>query len=131
MGSIYHIRNLIFRRHSADGEFLLHIDQLDIERSDLVAFVGPSGCGKSTLVDILAFLLGHHHADQFRFLPEGRDAVADISPRLSQKSDFLARLRRDYIGYVPQIGGLVPSLTVLQNIALPGRLYPVPLYALP
>ncbi|OKH86716.1 hypothetical protein LF95_20115 [Thalassospira sp. TSL5-1] len=113
---------MIFRRKSVESEFLLNIDQLDVGRGELVAFVGASGCGKSTLVDILAFLLGHHHADQFRFSPEGRGTVADLSPGLSQKSDFLAQLRRDYIGYVPQIGGLIPSLTALQNIELPSRL---------
>jgi putative ABC transport system ATP-binding protein len=122
MGCVYQLRNLIFRRQSAESEFVLKIDKLDIKRGELVAFVGPSGCGKSTLVDIIAFLLGHHRADLFRFSPDACSDVADISTKLSQKSDFLARLRRDFIGYVPQIGGLIPSLTALQNIELPCRL---------
>lgn len=118
----YHIRNLRFQRKSSENEFVLEIEKLDIGCGELLAFVGASGCGKSTLIDILAFLLGHHGADAFDFCPAPRAGVADMTLLQGQRSNFLAAMRRNYIGYVPQIGGLVPSLSALNNIELPCRL---------
>jgi tungstate transport system ATP-binding protein len=39
-----------------DGRQVLHIDRLDVYRSEILALVGPSGAGKSTLLRLLNFL---------------------------------------------------------------------------
>lgn len=80
-----------------------------VARGEFVAITGPSGSGKSTL---LALLSGLDKPTRGRVLLDGAD--------LSQLSeDQLALLRREKVGFVFQSFHLVPSLTALQNVALP------------
>ena len=80
-----------------------------VTAGEFVATVGPSGCGKSTLLQLCGAM------DQ-----PTRGAV-----RLAGRSvaalddDALTRLRRRYVGFVFQFFNLLPTLTVVQNIALP------------
>jgi phospholipid/cholesterol/gamma-HCH transport system ATP-binding protein len=83
---------------------------LDVPRRDLVAVVGGSGSGKSVLLRHLAGLL---RPDRGRILLEGIDvARADRAG--------LAELHRK-IGFLFQEGGLLNSLSLYDNIALPLR----------
>ena len=63
----------------------------------------------------------------FRFVPKRAGVPRDID-RLwdARRPDELAELRSRYIGYVLQDGGLLPYLTVRQNIDLPRRLTALP-----
>ena len=85
-------------------EFNLQIDQ-----NDYMSIVGPSGSGKSTLLHMLGLLdvptQGHVHID-------GKD-VSKMS------TDDRAIMRGKKIGFVFQVFNLVPSLTALENVALP------------
>jgi putative ABC transport system ATP-binding protein len=67
----------------------------------------------------------------FRFVPMRAGAPSDID-RLwdARRPDELAELRSRYIGYVLQDGGLLPYLTVRQNIDLPRRLTGLPVDAI-
>jgi len=79
-----------------------------VARLELVAIVGGSGSGKSVLLRHLAGLL---RPDRGRILLDGVDVVrADPSETV--------RLRRK-IGFLFQEGGLLNSLTLFDNIALP------------
>jgi putative ABC transport system ATP-binding protein len=82
---------------------------LTINTGDQVGLVGPSGAGKSTLMMILA---GMEQASS------GRVEVAG-QPLHSMTPDGMADFRRDYLGIVFQSFHLVPSMTALENIALP------------
>jgi putative ABC transport system ATP-binding protein len=87
---------------------------LDIAAGEAVAVVGRSGSGKTTLLDILATLL---RPSSGRYLLGGEDlAAAD--------EQMLARTRNRRFGFVFQSFHLLPELTVLQNICLPGRYRP-------
>ena len=79
---------------------------------------GPSGCGKSTLLDMIAMILRPDAAESFSFLGENALSAYDDEPRA-------ARLRRR-IGYVLQTGGLLPFLSVRENILLARRLAGLP-----
>ena len=82
---------------------------LDVPAGQFLAVAGPSGSGKSTLLGLVAGL------DQ---PTAGRITVADVEiTRLGE--DALARFRRDTIGYVFQSYHLIPTLTALENVAVP------------
>jgi putative ABC transport system ATP-binding protein len=80
-----------------------------IRRGEFVAVQGPSGSGKSTLLSILAGL-DRPTAGLVR-LDGGR--IDDLP------ESAMARVRREKVGFVFQAFHLVPSLTVLENVALP------------
>ncbi|ODA66221.1 Lipoprotein-releasing system ATP-binding protein LolD [Methyloligella halotolerans] len=76
---------------------------------ETVAIVGPSGAGKSTLLMVMAGL---------ERVTKGKVSIAgtDLSPL---NEDGLARLRATHIGIVFQAFHLVPTMTALENVALP------------
>ena len=82
---------------------------IDIIKGDYVAFFGPSGCGKTTMLYAISGI------DRFQ---EGAIEInkRDISSLSNQE---LAIFRQTGIGIVFQQFNLVPSLTVLKNVALP------------
>src|SRR5260221_2693001 len=85
---------------------------LDIETGTFVTIVGASGSGKSTLLHLMGAL---DKPTSGAVLLEGKD--------LGQMSDDHRTLtRRDRIGFVFQFFNLLPTLTALENIALPARL---------
>jgi ABC-type lipoprotein export system ATPase subunit len=88
--------------HALDG-----VD-LGVGAGELVALVGPSGSGKSTL---LALLCGWETADSGTLSYAGR--LADRPP---------ATLGWPELALVPQALGLVPDLSLADNVLLPARL---------
>jgi len=82
---------------------------LEVQAGELVALMGPSGCGKSTLLHICGAM---DRASAGEVWLEGN--------RLSGLSDQeMTVLRRRRVGFVFQFFNLLPTLTVLDNIALP------------
>lgn len=82
---------------------------LAIRRSDYVAVVGHSGSGKTTLLNILG-CLDHPTAGSVKV--NGQEIGR-------AKESVLTLLRKKTIGFVFQQFFLIPTLTVLQNVALP------------
>lgn len=82
---------------------------LDIAAGEIAAVVGPSGAGKSSLMMVAG---GLERATSGLVEVAGRDLG-----RLGD--DDRARLRRDYIGIVFQGFHLIPTMTALENVALP------------
>jgi len=115
--SLLEYRNVVKTYQSGSSEIrALNDVTLSVEAGELVAVMGPSGCGKSTLLH-LAGGLEPPTAGDIRF--EGR-SVADMG------AADLAELRRRHIGYVFQQFNLIPSLSALENVALPLELNGVP-----
>jgi len=104
------IRGLAMRFTSGGAAVDVLADiSLDVPPGQFLAVAGPSGSGKSTLLGLVAGL------DQ---PTAGRITVADVEiTRLGE--DALARFRRDTIGYVFQSYHLIPTLTALENVAVP------------
>lgn len=81
----------------------------EIQRGEFVAITGPSGSGKTTLLN----LLGAMDA------PTGGRLLLDGHDVASLTESGRTRLRREGVGFVFQHFGLVPTLTVAENVALP------------
>ena len=86
---------------------------LEVAAGESVALCGPSGSGKSTLLNLMAGLLPVD-AGTLTLRHDGRSF--ELS-RLGESER--TALRRRAIGYVFQFFNLVPTLTVLENVALP------------
>ena len=96
------------------GSVTLHVLKgvsLQIADADFVAITGPSGAGKSTLLHLLAGL------DQ----PSGGEIVWDGRSLQRFGDRELAALRNQAMGFVFQFYHLVPELTAVENVMLPGR----------
>lgn len=87
----------------------LHPVDLHIQRGEMVAIVGPSGSGKSTLLNLIG---GLDRATTGDIAIDG-ESLATLS------DDGLTRVRRDKIGFIFQFFNLLPSLSCLENVALP------------
>ena len=82
---------------------------LAIGRGETVGLTGPSGSGKSTLLMAMA---GLERADSGRIAIEGTD-IGKLG------EDALARFRGQRIGIVFQSFHLIPTMTALENVAVP------------
>lgn len=82
---------------------------LQIGQGEAVGVTGPSGCGKTTMLMALA---GLETVTQGKIIMAGQ-------PLAALTEDGLARFRRDHIGIVFQSFHLVPTMTALENVALP------------
>jgi len=110
--------NRVTKNWSGEHGFELTVPELIIRQGEKVALVGFSGCGKSTLLDLLAMILQPDSAGVFAFFT-AQDKRLDVADSWKRKNlDGLARARMRYIGYVLQTGGLLPFISVYDNIAL-------------
>ncbi len=82
---------------------------LDVPYDSSVALLGPSGSGKSSLMAVLA---GLEQASGGSVMVDGLDFTA-------LDEDALARARRGRIGIVLQAFHLLPTMTALENVAVP------------
>jgi putative ABC transport system ATP-binding protein len=92
------------RRVTALNDINLHIP-----KSEMVSIVGPSGSGKSTLLNLIGGL-DRPSAGTITLDGQRLDGLAD---------DGLTAVRRDKLGFIFQFFNLLPSLSCLENVALP------------
>jgi putative ABC transport system ATP-binding protein len=82
---------------------------LSIGSGELVSIVGPSGSGKSTLLNLIGGL------DR----PSAGEISIDGKQLSGLSDDELTLVRRDTLGFIFQFFNLLPSLSCLENVALP------------
>lgn len=82
---------------------------LTLMAGDFVALVGPSGCGKSTLLHLCGAM------DR----PTSGTVCLEGAIFNDLSDGALTRIRRERVGFVFQFFNLLPTLTVLENVALP------------
>jgi putative ABC transport system ATP-binding protein len=82
---------------------------LDVGVGELMMLVGPSGCGKTTLISVIAGILDQDEGD-CRVFGQDFSAMTD-----KQKTAW----RGHNIGFVFQAFNLLPTLTAVENVAVP------------
>lgn len=82
---------------------------LAVDKGESVAILGPSGSGKSSLMAVLS---GLEQASSGKISVTGQDFVG-------LGEDALAQARRGRIGIVLQAFHLIPTMTALENVAVP------------
>jgi len=87
----------------------LHPTDLEVRRGEVLVIMGPSGSGKTTLLSLLGLVL----------TPTEGEVLVDGKSVARASADELAGLRRDRLGFVFQQFNLLPSLSALENAAVP------------
>ncbi|MBI4345304.1 MAG: ABC transporter ATP-binding protein [Elusimicrobia bacterium] len=101
----------ISKTYESAGQTLRVLEgvSLSVAEGEALAITGPSGSGKSTLLAVMA---GLERPSAGRVLYLGREIHA-------WNEDERSAWRRDHVGFIFQGFRLVPSLTALENVALP------------
>lgn len=104
-----------FFRNSGSSNYFYAVSPLNIEMlpESVTVLTGRSGSGKTTLLNMLAGILE----------PTEGKVLLDDTDLYSLKDDTLSRLRNERFGGVPQSRSAVDTLTVMENILLPAKLY--------
>ena len=80
-----------------------------VSKGEFILVVGRSGSGKTTLLSMLGGLT----------IPTGGTIRLNGKDLGSMSDEALSRLRGEYMGFVFQFSGLLPTLNVLENVMLP------------
>ena len=106
-------------RKTGDANYFLAVKPLNLELNagETAVLMGRSGSGKTTLLNMLCGLLS----------PTEGEVWIDDTSLYSLDDKALSRLRSERIGVVPQGRSAIDTLTVLENILLPAKLYGRPL----
>lgn len=103
--------NLYYDRGKPSEVWALKDISLEINKGEYCAFFGPSGCGKTTILYVLSGMESER-VTSGKVLVNGRD-IAQFTKR------ELAVFRQIGVGIVFQQFNLIPSISVLDNVALP------------
>ena len=98
-------------KHFEGRRRITALEDIDVEipKGELVSIVGPSGSGKSTLLNLIGGL-DRPTAGTITLDGQRLDGLTD---------DGLTAVRRDKLGFIFQFFNLLPSLSCLENVALP------------
>ena len=106
------IKTVDLSRHYKVGEEeVIALDKvnLEIERNKICAILGTSGSGKSTLLNMLAGIERPSGGEVYI----GKYRIDNLS-----EAD-LAKFRQKFTGFIFQSYNLMPTMTALENVALP------------
>ncbi len=109
------IEQLSVTRGQGDTKFTVSLPNLSLKQGEILALKGPSGCGKSTILELIGLILKPTTVQRYCL----GNKLQEIQSLLLQANHYkLALLRANYFGFMPQTGGLLPFLTVQENIEL-------------
>ncbi|WP_295886442.1 ABC transporter ATP-binding protein [uncultured Thiohalocapsa sp.] len=119
------IQDLHCRRGDGVRAYHVALPDLRLATGEVIALTGASGSGKSTLLEVLG--LAAPPARAGRFLWYGGEGALDLVALWQRGTERrLAGLRAARIGFVMQTGGLLPFLTVRENLLINRRLLGMP-----
>ena len=118
--TVLSLRGLELLRGSNDSTYRVSLPSLELHAGEVLAITGPSGCGKSTLIEAIGLILKPVALANYALL--GEDITSWVQAHNRADDARLASLRSQYFGFVPQSGGLLPYLTVAQNVRLQAQI---------
>lgn len=111
------IRGLSLTRRGT-AHYTFAAPAVSLRRGHRYSLFGPSGSGKSTALDLFSMILRPDRAKAF--VLRTKAGIVDVGAAWHKGNvDALARIRAESLGYVLQTGGLMPFLSVRDNILLP------------
>ena len=116
-----HIENLCVVRGQGHHAHRVYLPQLSLRPGEVVAVTGERGCGKSTLLEAIGLVLHPSKIGKFA-LNEGVQQHDIAALLMGEQHNELADIRARELGFVLQNGGLLPYLSVKDNIFLPCQL---------
>src|ERR1041384_1741544 len=81
----------------------------EVQKGEFLTLVGKSGCGKSTLLYVLSTMDSDYEGELY----------IDGEKLTGKKSDPLAKVRNEKIGFVFQFHYLLPEFSALKNVMIP------------
>jgi len=109
--------DIIYNLGKSNEYHALHEASVEIYQKEYIILFGPSGCGKSTL---LYSVLGGLPPANGKMYIKGEDIYA-------YKPEEVVAYQRDIVGIIYQAFNLIPSINVLDNVALPQIFMGIPL----
>lgn len=117
--AVLDIADLTVRRADALHEFSVKLPKLLLKQGEIIAITGQSGTGKSTLLEVLGLILKPEKMARFDLRVSSQGLPLSLCDVILQEDEvFLATLRSKAFGFVLQNGGLLPFLSVEDNIYL-------------
>lgn len=118
-----HIGQLSILLRDQDREFELAIENIDLLAGQAAVLTGASGSGKTLALELLGLLRAPSSPSAYSIArPNGGSKDLASLWLYGTRNDALAEARGHLFGFVPQTGGLMPFLSVAENIALPQKL---------
>lgn len=119
------IKQLAISRSTGKSFFNVCLPELSLNAGQVVLIQGDSGSGKSTLLEMIGMILKPDELDCYKLVLDNSDI--DIAKLIHRNDiDELAIIRARYLGFMLQTGGLLPFLTIRENIVLPLKLLQLP-----
>ncbi|OCG66948.1 ABC transporter ATP-binding protein [Gilliamella sp. Nev5-1] len=111
------IKQLSILRSTGKSFFSVCLPELTVKAGEVVVIQGDSGAGKSTLLEMVGMILKPDEIGHYKLIVD--NYAIDIATLIEQNQlDKLADIRAQYLGFMLQTGGLLPFLTVRDNILL-------------
>jgi putative ABC transport system ATP-binding protein len=116
------IKQLSILRSTGKSFFSVCLPELTVKAGEVVVIQGDSGAGKSTLLEMVGMILKPDEIGHYKLIVD--NYAIDIATLIEQNQlDKLADIRAQYLGFMLQTGGLLPFLTVRDNILLSLKLF--------
>ena len=117
-GPLAELHDLSLKMGGRDSRFCLRASGIRLRAGDVLALAGPSGSGKTLLLECLGLIRPLGPSDRYEVLTSG--GMEDLAPEWTAAggNGRITRIRAATFGFVPQQGGLLPFLSVRNNVRL-------------